>query len=257
MEVTYNRDEIEAIRRSCRIASEALAVAGRMVRPGVTTRQIDGEVEAFIAGRGARPAFKGYRDYPAAICASVNEAVVHGLPSDKPLRAGDLVSIDVGVLLDGWYGDTAYTFGCGRVSESDAALLRTTLASLEAGIAAAVVGNRTGAVGAAVQALCEAAGYGIVRDLAGHGVGRRLHEDPNVPNYGTPDQGVPIEEGMVFAIEPMVNKGTARVRVTGDGWTIRTQDRKQSAHFEHTVAIIDGKAQCLSTFENIGALLSD
>lgn len=253
----YSKEDIENIRKSCQIASRALGLAAKMIRPGVTSREIDAEVEILIASTGAVPAFKGYRGFPASICASINEEVVHGIPDRRALREGDIISVDVGVLLNGFYGDTAFTFPVGRVAPKVADLLFTTRESLEQAIAAAEVGKRVGLIGQTVQQMCEGKGYTVVRELAGHGVGRNLHEDPSVPNFGKEDEGDVLEEGMVFAIEPMVNMGTNKVRVTGDGWTIRTQDRRESAHFEHTVAMIDGKAQLLTTFEFIEEVLND
>jgi len=249
--MVYTEEEIENIRLSCLIASQALGVASRIIKVGITSQEIDQEVESFIVGKGAVPAFKGYRNFPASICASINEEVVHGIPNKRLLKEGDIISVDVGVLLNGFYGDTAYTFPVGEVNTSLTRLMQVTKDSLDLAISSAVVGKRIGAIGHAVQTLAESHGYGIVRELSGHGVGRHLHEDPHVPNFGKETDGELIEEGMVFAIEPMINSGTAKVRLTGDGWTIRTQDRKASAHFEHTVAIIDGKAERLTNFEFI------
>ncbi len=245
----YASEEIAKIRRSCEIASGALGVAAKMIKPGVTGLEIDREIEVYIVTNHALPAFKGYRDFPATICSSINEEVVHGIPDSRTLCDGDIISVDVGVILDGFYGDTAYTFTVGKAKPHVLKLLDVTKNALEAGITSAVAGKRMGCIGHAVQSLAESNGYGVVRELAGHGVGRNLHEEPNVPNFGKETDGVVIEDGMVFAIEPMINLGTSRVRLSGDGWTIRTQDRKVSAHFEHTVAIIDGKAQKLTNFD--------
>lgn len=223
---------------ACRISAEALRVAGEAVKPGVTTYEIDTIVRNYIEKQGATPSFLGYGGFPASACISVNNVVIHGIPSKKcVLREGDIVSVDVGAYYEGFHGDNAYTFPCGEVSAKAQALLDATREGLNMGIAQALVGNRIGDIGSAVQKYVEARSYSVVRDFVGHGVGAKLHEDPSVPNYGTPGRGVRLLPGMTIAIEPMINEGTFEVRVLDDKWTTVTKDGKLSAHFEHTVAI--------------------
>ena len=230
--------EIACLRKAGRIASEARTIAREAIRAGETTYAVDREVRRFIESKGARPTFLGYGGFPASACISVNNVVIHGIPSEKQiLKAGDIVSIDVGAKYDGYHGDNAFTFPCGDVSKEAKALMDATRNSLMEGISKAVAGNRLGDIGAAVQRYVEARSYSVVRDYVGHGVGAKLHEDPSVPNYGTPGRGVRLLPGMTIAIEPMVNQGTPRVRVLGDEWTTVTADGKLSAHFEHTIAI--------------------
>lgn len=242
MIIRKSPSEIEVMREAGRISARALRVAGEAVRPGVTTAELDEIAEAAIRDAGAVPAFKGYHGFPATLCTSVNHQVVHGIPSKKVvLREGDILSIDVGAIFDGYYGDNAATFPVGRVSAEATRLLDVTKASLHAGIEKSLVGGRLYDIGAAVQGVAEAAGFGVVREYVGHGIGRSMHEDPNVPNYGKAGTGQPLEEGMVLAIEPMVNAGTHAVDALDDGWTVVTRDSALSAHFEHTVAItVDG-----------------
>jgi len=230
--------DIRKMREAGRISSGALREAGKAVQPGVSTLEIDNIARNYIEKQGAVPSFLGYGGFPASACISVNNVVIHGIPSSKTiLRSGDIVSIDVGAKFNGYHGDNAFTFPCGDVSKEAKALMNATREALMRGIAQALAGNRLGDIGAAVQRYVEARSYSVVRDFVGHGVGAKLHEDPNVPNYGTPGKGVRLLPGMTIAIEPMVNQGTHRVRVLDDDWTTVTADGKLSAHFEHTVAI--------------------
>lgn len=230
--------ELSKMKDACRISAEALRVAGEAVKPGVTTYEIDTIVRNYIEKQGATPSFLGYGGFPASACISVNNVVIHGIPSKKcVLREGDIVSVDVGAYYEGFHGDNAYTFPCGEVSAKAQALLDATREGLNMGIAQALVGNRIGDIGSAVQKYVETRSYSVVRDFVGHGVGAKLHEDPSVPNYGTPGRGVRLLPGMTIAIEPMINEGTFEVRVLDDKWTTVTKDGKLSAHFEHTVAI--------------------
>lgn len=230
--------ELSKMKDACRISAEALRVAGEAVKPGVTTYEIDTIVRNYIEKQGATPSFLGYGGFPASACISVNNVVIHGIPSKKcVLREGDIVSVDVGAYYEGFHGDNAYTFPCGEVSAKAQALLDATREGLNIGIAQALVGNRIGDIGSAVQKYVEARSYSVVRNYVGHGVGANLHEDPSVPNYGTPHRGLKLLPGMTIAIEPMVNEGIYHVRVMPDKWTVKTVDGKLSAHFEHTVAI--------------------
>ena len=230
--------ELSKMKDACRISAEALRVAGEAVKPGVTTYEIDTIVRNYIEKQGATPSFLGYGGFPASACISVNNVVIHGIPSKNiVLKDGDIVSVDVGAYYEGFHGDNAYTFPCGEVSAKAQALLDATREGLNMGIAQALVGNRIGDIGSAVQKYVEARSYSVVRDFVGHGVGAKLHEDPSVPNYGTPGRGVRLLPGMTIAIEPMINEGTFEVRVLDDKWTTVTKDGKLSAHFEHTVAI--------------------
>jgi methionyl aminopeptidase len=230
--------EIEIMREAGRISARALRLVGEAVAPGVTTLELDDIAESAIRADGAVPAFKGYHGFPKTLCTSVNSQVVHGIPSEMvKLRAGDILSVDIGAVIEGYYGDTARTFAVGTVSDEASRLLSATQASLAAGIEQARVGNRLFDIGAAVQATAEGAGFSVVREYVGHGIGRAMHEDPNVPNYGIAGKGPRLDEGVVLAIEPMVNAGGAEVDALPDGWTVVTRDGKLSAHFEHTVAI--------------------
>ncbi len=233
------------------IVSKALAEVGKAIKPGVTTAELDKIAESFILSQGARPAFKGYKGFPATLCVSVNAQVVHGIPGGYTLKEGDVVSVDCGVVKDNFYGDSAYTFGVGKISEDTAKLLRVTKESLYKGIEEAVEGNRIGDVSAAIEEHAEAHSYGVVRELVGHGIGRNLHEAPDVPNYGRKGNGVKLQRGLVIAIEPMINMGKRDIKQEADGWTVTTKDGKPSAHFEHTVAIGKGKAEILTTFDII------
>ncbi len=230
--------DIEIMREAGRISQRALQLAGKAVSPGVTTLEIDSIVRRYIEEQGATPSFLGYGGFPASACISVNNVVIHGIPDSKTiLKEGDIVSIDVGACYKGFHGDNAWTFPCGKVSDEAQALMDATREALFKGIKNAVAGNRIGDIGHAVQSYVEARSYSVVRDFVGHGVGAKLHEDPSVPNYGTPGRGVKLMPGMVIAIEPMINQGTHRVRVLQDKWTTVTADGLLSAHFEHTVAI--------------------
>lgn len=230
-------EEIEIIARASKLVAETLEALKREVRPGITTEDLDRLAEEFIRSRGGIPAFKGYRSYPKTLCASVNEQVVHGIPSKRVLKEGDIIGLDLGAIVDGFYGDAAVTVPVGEIPPRVAALLRVTEEALYKGIARAVVGNRLSDIGHAIQAHAEAAGFTVVTDFVGHGIGRQLHEDPQVPNYGKPGQGPRLQAGMVLAIEPMINMGGSAVRVLDDQWTAVTKDGSWSAHFEHTIAI--------------------
>lgn len=249
--VYKTEDEIELIRESSLLVGKTLAEIAKLVKPGVTTLELDKVAEEFIKDHGAYPGFLGYHDFPNSICASVNSSVVHGIPNNTPLNEGDIVSVDIGVLKNGFWGDSAYTFPVGEVSEEVANLLRVTKESLYLGIEQAVSGKRLGDIGHAIQYHAESNNYGIVRELVGHGVGRDLHEAPEVPNYGRRGSGMQLLPGLVIAIEPMVNLGTKNIKQMKDGWTIVTADNKPSAHYEHTVVVRKDKAEILSTFELI------
>lgn len=238
MVVLKTSRELKAMREAGRISANALKLAGEAVEPGITTWEIDEIVRKYIEGQGATPSFLGYGGFPASACISVNDVVIHGIPSKSIiLKKGDIVGIDIGACYEGFHGDNAWTFPCGEVSEEAKALLDATEKGLFLGIEQARPGNRLGDIGHAVQAYVEARNYSVVREFVGHGVGAKLHEDPSVPNYGTPGRGVRLLPGMTIAIEPMVNRGKCGVRILQDGWTTVTQDGSLSAHFEHTVAI--------------------
>lgn len=229
--------EIEIMARASRLVAETLAMLRREVRAGVTTEDLDRLAEQFIRSHGGTPAFKGYRNYPKTLCASINDQVVHGIPSKRTLKEGDIIGLDLGAIVDGFYGDSAVTVAVGNVNPRIAELVKVTEEALYAGIAQAVVGNRLSDISHAVQRHAEAAGFSVVTDFVGHGIGRQLHEEPQVPNYGKPGQGPRLQEGMVLAIEPMINMGSSGVRVLDDRWTAVTADGSLSAHFEHTIAI--------------------
>ena len=249
-------EEIALLRASNQLVGKTLAEVAKHIRVGVTTLELDKIAEDFIRSNGAVPGFLGYGGFPNTLCISVNDQVVHGIPSNYALKEGDIVSVDCGVLQNGYYGDSAYTFCVGKVDEKVKKLLKITKESLSLGIDSAQHGNRIGDIGYAIQKHCQAAGFSVVRKLVGHGVGRNLHEDPEVPNFGKRGQGVLLKEGMVIAIEPMINMGNRDVVQEKDGWTIRTIDGKPSAHFEHTIAIRKGKAEILSTFDYIEEVLN-
>lgn len=232
-----NSRELSMMREACVISARALKLAGEAVEPGVTTEEIDRIIRRYIESQGATPSFLGYGGYPASACISVNETVIHGIPDKRVIKAGDIVSVDVGAYFNGYHGDNAATFAAGAISPEAQALLDATRESLYEGIAQAVAGNRIGDIGAAVQRYVEMRGYSVVRQFVGHGVGTNLHEDPSVPNFGTPGRGPRLLPGMTLAIEPMINMGGPEVRILKDGWTTVTTDGKLSAHFEHTVAI--------------------
>ncbi|MDZ7374064.1 MAG: type I methionyl aminopeptidase [candidate division KSB1 bacterium] len=246
MIVIKTPEQIERMRRSCQLLVEAFREAEKLIVPGVRTREIDAAVEAFVRARGGLPAFKGYRGYPASVCISVNEVVIHGIPGDQELREGDIVSLDMGVVLDGYYSDGARTYAVGQVSEEKQRLMDAAREALEEAIAAAREGNRVGDISWAIQRTVEARGFSVVRQFCGHGIGRNLHEEPEVPNYGSPRKGPRLRCGMTLALETMVNAGTHEVEILADGWTVVTRDRKPSAHFEHTVAITDRGADVLT-----------
>ena len=238
MIVLKTKRELELMREACRISANALKEAGKAVQPGVSTQEIDDIVRKYIQEQGATPSFLGYGGFPASACISVNDVVIHGIPSKKQiLKSGDIVSVDVGAFIDGFHGDNAYTFACGDISKEAQALLKATEESLYEGIKQAVAGNRVGDIGNAVQRYVEDRSYSVVRDFVGHGVGAKLHEDPSVPNYGTAGRGVRLLPGMTIAIEPMIVAGKHNVKVLDDDWTTVTVDGSLAAHFEHTVAI--------------------
>lgn len=230
-------EEIQAMERASKLVAETLQALKQQVRPGVTTEDLDRLAEEFIQARGGRPAFKGYRNYPKTLCASINDQVVHGIPSKRTLKEGDIIGLDLGAVVDGFYGDSAVTVPVGAVPPKVAELLRVTEEALYAGIEQAVVGNRLSDISHAIQQHAEAAGFSVVTDFVGHGIGRQLHEEPQVPNYGKPGQGPRLQVGMVLAIEPMINMGGSAVQVLDDRWTAVTRDGSLSAHFEHTIAI--------------------
>lgn len=244
-------EEIELMRESALIVSKTLGMLASEVKPGVTTLELDALAESYIRDHGAEPGFLGLYDFPNTLCMSPNEQVVHGIPNNTPLAEGDIISIDCGALKNGFYGDHAYTFEVGEVSPEVKQLLEVTKKSLYIGIEQFKLGNRVGDVGYAIQEYTESFGYGVVRELVGHGLGKAMHEDPEMPNYGKRGRGKKFMEGQVVAIEPMINMGTHRIVQLSDGWSILTADKKPSAHFEHDVAIVDGKPQLLSTFDYI------
>ena len=250
-------EEIELIRESSLLVGKTLAEVAKHIKPGVTTLELDKVAEDFIRDHQAEPGFLGYGGFPNSLCTSVNEAVVHGIPNAKPLENGDIFSIDCGVLKNDFYGDSAYTFEIGEVSEEIKKLLEVTKECLNRSVAAAISGNRLGDIGFACQSFAESNGYGVVRELVGHGLGRNLHEEPQVPNYGKRGRGVKLKEGWVLAIEPMINLGTKNVKQLKDGWTIVTSDGKPSAHFEHDIAVAKGEPMVLSTFDFIEEVLKN
>lgn len=255
--IQYKTDEeIRLLKQSSLLVGKTLAEVAKLIRPGIKTIELDKIAEEYIRDHGAVPGFKGYGSFPNTLCISVNEQVVHGIPDKRELKNGDIVSIDCGTIMNDFYGDSAYTFAVGEVDKEILLLLERTKESLYKGIEMAVCGKRIGDIGFAIQSYTEQFGYGVVRDLVGHGLGRSLHEKPEVPNYGKRGSGVKLKEGMVLAIEPMINLGTKDIVQEKDGWTIRTADRKPSAHFEHDVAIRKGKAEILSTFEFIEEVLN-
>ncbi len=251
------KEEIELVRESSLLVAKTLAEVAKVIRPGITTLELDRIAEEFIRDNQAIPAFLNYNGFPNSLCISMNAQVVHGIPNKDVLKEGDVCSVDCGVLKNGFYGDSAYTFAVGEISEESARLLKVTRESLLKGIENAIVGNRLGDVSSAVQEYAESHGFSVVRELVGHGIGRHLHEKPEVPNYGKRGSGLVLKEGLIIAIEPMINMGTKAVVHEKDGWTVRTADRKPSAHFEHTVAIGKGKADILSSFEFIEEALKN
>lgn len=244
-------DEIDVIRKGALILSKAHGEVASIIREGITTGELDARAEEYIKDHGGRPSFKGYNGFPYSLCISVNSAVVHGMPGKYIIQSGDIVSIDCGVFFEGFHSDSAYTHAIGEVAPEVKKLLAVTKSSLYSGIEKAVAGNRIGDISATIQQECEKEGYSVVRELVGHGIGRSLHEAPEVPNYGKRGQGLKLQNGLILAIEPMVNLGTKNIVQEGDGWTIRTKDNKPSAHFEHTVVIRKDKAEVLTSFEYI------
>jgi methionyl aminopeptidase len=238
--------EIDIMRRAGAVVAELLALLKSKIAPGIKTKDLDAMAAEFIHKRGAHPAFLGYHGFPATICVSINEEVVHGIPSNRQIKSGDIVSIDAGAKLDGFFGDAAFTVGVGDVSQTAKRLIEATSQALDKAIAASVITNRLSDISYAVQEAAESKGFSVVRDFVGHGIGRIMHEDPPIPNYGLPGRGPKLKSGMVLAIEPMINEGTWEVEVLSDGWTAVTKDRKLSAHFEHTLAITDNGAEVLT-----------
>ncbi|MDR5684013.1 MAG: type I methionyl aminopeptidase [Armatimonadota bacterium] len=246
--------ELERMRRAGQVAARALAAVGQAVRPGITTGELDAVAEEAIRAEGGVPSFLGYRGFPASACVSVNDEIVHGIPGRRVLREGDVVKVDLGVYLDGFHGDLAATFPVGRIDPGLRRLLGVTEEALYRAIDVVRPGARLGDIGWTIQSFVESHGYSVVREFAGHGVGRFLHEDPQVPNFGTRGRGLVLRPGIVLAIEPMVNAGTWRARVDGDGWTVRTADGRPSAHFEHTVAVTEGGCEVLTRLdEEVGS----
>ncbi len=255
-------DEVELLREANLLVGKTLAELAKVIEPGVTTKQLDTIAETFIRDHGAVPTFLGFPNpyggpFPASICTSVNYQVVHGIPNDTPLREGDIVSVDCGTLLNGYCGDSCYTFIVGDTTEEVKQLLRTTKESLYKGIEQAVVGHRLGDISNAVQECCESKGYGVVREFVGHGIGKKMHEDPQVPNFGRRGNGMLLKNGLCIAIEPMITMGTREIYMQEDRWGIITRDRKPAAHFEHTVCVRKGKADILSSFEEIENVLKE
>jgi methionyl aminopeptidase len=252
MIVRKSEAEIEAMAKAGRVVADALAIIGEAIRPGVTTKELDEAAEEYIRSQGGAPTFKGYHGFPASICASPNSMVVHGIPGAYSLKDGDVISIDVGVTLEGFVADSAYTFAVGDIDPEAQRLLDACQAALEAGIEEARAGNRVGDISAAVQRTTEGAGFSVVRSLVGHGIGRSMHEEPQIPNFGEPGSGPLLAPGMTLAIEPMINAGTASVVVAEDRWSISTEDGSLSAHFEHTVAVTEDGPRIL-TLAGVGS----
>jgi len=252
---TKTNEEIELMRESALSVSRTLALVAEYIGEGVTTKKLDKLAEEFIRDNGGFPSFKGYSGFPATLCMSVNEEIVHGIPGDYVLKNGDVISVDCGVYKNGFHGDHAYSFKIGEVKPEISKLLRITKESLYKGIEEAVIGNRIGDIGFTIQQYVQKEGYSVVRELTGHGLGKDLHEEPSIPNYGKRGRGAKITEGMVLAIEPMINLGKKTVRQLSDGWTIVTDDGMPSAHFEHNIAVVNGKPEILSTFDLLEAVL--
>ncbi|MDL2227990.1 type I methionyl aminopeptidase [Bacteroidales bacterium OttesenSCG-928-K03] len=250
--------EIALLEKCSLLVGKTLAEIAKIIRPGVSTKHLDKIAEEFIRDNGAIPGFLNYNGYPASLCISVNDTVVHGIPDEKTiLNEGDIVSVDCGTIIDGWYGDSAFTFEVGEVAPEIKQLLKVTRESLELGIEKAVAGNRVGDIGYAIQTYVESFGYSVVRDLVGHGIGRNMHEAPEIPNYGRRGNGVKLVEGMVICIEPMINMGTFRVKMLNDGWTVKTADGKPSAHFEKQIAVRKNKAEVLINYDEIDKIIKD
>lgn len=254
--ILKTREEIELLYEANQLVSRTLAELGQHVRPGVSTKELDAIAYDYITSHGATPAFLGYQGFPGSICTSVNEYIIHGIPSDKViLKEGDIISIDCGTKLNGFTGDSAFTFPVGEISDNVRQLLNTTIESLELGIKAAQVGRRVGDISSAIQTHCEKQRYGVVREFVGHGIGREMHEEPNVPNYGRRGTGPILEEGLVICIEPMINLGSKNISMLDDGWSVITKDRKPSCHYELCVALVDGRAKKLSTFDYVYSVI--
>ncbi|EDP95550.1 type I methionyl aminopeptidase [Kordia algicida OT-1] len=251
MIIPKTREEIELMRESALIVSKTLGMIASEIKPGVTTLYLDKLAEEFIRDHNAIPGFLGLYDFPNTLCMSPNAQVVHGIPNNNPLQEGDIISVDCGAIKNEFYGDHAYTFAVGEIDPETEKLLQVTKESLYVGIREFKAGNRVGDVGYAIQKYTEAHGYGVVRDLVGHGLGRKMHEDPNMPNFGRRGRGKKFIEGMVVAIEPMINMGVKDIKFLRDGWTVLTKDGKPSAHFEHDVALVNGKPELLSTFKYV------
>jgi len=249
-------EEVGFLRESNLLVSRTLGEIASLIKPGITTLYLDKIAEEFIRDNGALPGFKGYGGFPGTLCTSVNDEVVHGIPSEYILKEGDIISVDCGVILNGWYGDSAYTFAVGEIKDEIQRLLDYTRASLEEGVKEAVAGNRVGDISFAVQSKAESGGYSVVRELVGHGLGKKLHEQPEVANWGKKGTGPKMEKGLVICIEPMINAGKRETLQMSDGWTIKTADGKPSAHFEYAVAVDKGKADVLTTFEFIDKVLN-
>ncbi len=246
MIVLKTEDQIEIMFRAGQVVAKTLSMVQENIKAGMTTGELDSLIEEFLRSQGAEPAFKGYQGFPASACISIDDEVVHGIPGDRVIKDGEIVSVDIGSIVDGYYGDSARTFAVGNVSSDRRRLMEFTLKALHAGIDKARKGNKLGAISSAVQEVAEAQGYGVVRQLVGHGIGRSMHEEPQVPNFGSPDEGPVLEVGMVIAIEPMINMGTYEVKTLPDGWTVVTADGQPSAHFEHTVAITEDGPRVLT-----------
>lgn len=250
-------EEILKVKAACELTSRTLGEVAKWVEPGIPTRKLDTIAKEFILDNGGKPACLGYHGFPGTLCIEVNEVVVHGFPSGYVLREGDIVGTDLVVELDGYMGDSCYTFAVGEIAPELKALCRTTLESLYVGIEACVPGKRVGDIANAIQTYCEKRGYSVVREMCGHGIGRSMHEDPEVPNYGRRGTGAVIRNGMCICIEPMINLGSRNIVIEPDGWTCRTRDRKASAHYEHTLAIVDGRVEQLTTFDYIEAAIGN
>ena len=246
-----NEKELQSMRRACRITAEARALAGSMVKPGVTTREIDKAVHDYIVAQGAKPSFLNYNGFPASVCISVNDCVIHGIPGGYTLKEGDIVSVDVGAQIEGFHGDCAATYPCGAISTEAQRLIDVTKESFFVGIKEATKGHRVSDISHAIQTYVESNGFSVVRSFVGHGIGRKLHEDPEVPNFGAAGRGPRLLKGMTLAIEPMVNEGVADVHVLRDGWTVLTNDGALSAHYENTVLITDGEPEILTVTEGL------
>lgn len=250
-------EEMEQMRKACDLVSRTLGEVAKWISPGVTTHKLDTIAREYILDNGGRPACLGYEGFPGTLCVEVNEMIVHGFPSNYSLREGDIVGLDTVAELNGYNGDQCYTFPVGEISAEKMALCRTTKESLYVGIEACVPGHRIGDISNAVQTFCEKRGYSVVREMCGHGIGKRMHEDPEIPNYGRRGIGPIIKDGMCLCIEPMINMGSRNIVIERDGWQCRTRDRQPSAHYEHTLAIIDGKTEVLTTFDYIEEVLKD